>query len=1007
MRLENPCDGGQAENQPMETEDPPSRGMPSPSASCWYNVSHGFPSPPIYHTGTYGRRFPPEAENLEPCSSAVGSPAHMNGGARFYRCDFQVHTPRDINWHGADAVSAPDRDAYAKRFVAACRSKGLEAVAITDHHDLAFYPHIRSAAQSELDASGNPIPPDQKLHVFPGMELTLPIPCQAIILFDPEIPDELLAAVPPLLAIDPAPPTDSRTRPVLALTNIKSLQELYDRLNERPDLKGRFIVLPHVKDGGHGTLLRKGFAPAYQSMPCVGGYIDGSVDTLGDGSRKILNGEDANYGRKPLGVFQTSDSRRDEFTTLGSPASWVKWAVPTAEAIRQACLARHSRISQAEPRLPSARISSVTVSASVFLGPTHLDLNPQFNALIGGRGTGKSSLLEYIRWGLCDQPVEIGEDTEADIPNYARKRELLIKGTLVAKSAVVTIVADLNGVLHTVERNSSTGTIRLRIGSGAWTSVSEQDVRDKVPIQAYSQKQLSTVAVIPLEIQRLVNAEIQADTQAIGDELRLLADKIRQASAQEQRKTNLEAEVQHDRKQADSLKAQADALRAGLKGLSDEDHKTLGEASAIAGLESAIAVLNLGVATATDSLATAIEQIRLLEQQSVTDSDAPHPDLNAAAAEYKTALADVLTALDTQRSRLHGPPAISAPYSVTLARLNKVISDFKVRYEAAKRRSTSQESALQELNRLEKNLQILTKAITEKTAVIGTLGDPQALLTGMWGNWVQLHKKRSALVHEQCQKLHVLSGGDFRARVAPSGDPDPIKAAVESAFSKRNIKKPEEKVTALTRAVVSTPDPLARWIGLINEIEALTRLKDSRSLCDSPILETAGLTRENRESLRDGVTREAILDLRLTVLLDLPVFEFKTGPEKYISFDQASSGQQATALLKILLTQEGPPLLIDQPEEDLDNEIINDIAGEIWHTKPKRQLIFVSHNANIVVNGDAELVAWFDYVAPGDTSHGHIRAVGAIDVPDIRECITRVMEGGTDAFELRRLKYGF
>jgi hypothetical protein len=99
-------------------------------------------------------------------------------------------------------------------------------------------------------------------------------------------------------------------------------------------------------------------------------------------------------------------------------------------------------------------------------------------------------------------------------------------------------------------------------------------------------------------------------------------------------------------------------------------------------------------------------------------------------------------------------------------------------------------------------------------------------------------------------------------------------------------------------------------------------------------------------------------------------------------------------------------LLIDQPEEDLDNEQIRAIADRIAETKHNRQLVFVSHNANIVVNGDAELVVRFDYT-PSDKTKGIIDRTGSIDFPPIKNIITVVMEGGREAFELRRQKYGF
>jgi hypothetical protein len=80
---------------------------------------------------------------------------------------------------------------------------------------------------------------------------------------------------------------------------------------------------------------------------------------------------------------------------------------------------------------------------------------------------------------------------------------------------------------------------------------------------------------------------------------------------------------------------------------------------------------------------------------------------------------------------------------------------------------------------------------------------------------------------------------------------------------------------------------------------------------------------------------------------------------------------------------------------------------QVWKAKQNRQLIFASHNANLVVNGDAELVAWCEHRTAGDQSRGTIAGEGAIDVPNVREAIKAIMEGGEAAFNLRREKYGF
>lgn len=84
-----------------------------------------------------------------------------------------------------------------------------------------------------------------------------------------------------------------------------------------------------------------------------------------------------------------------------------------------------------------------------------------------------------------------------------------------------------------------------------------------------------------------------------------------------------------------------------------------------------------------------------------------------------------------------------------------------------------------------------------------------------------------------------------------------------------------------------------------------------------------------------------------------------------------------------------------------------EIVNQLWEAKQLRQIIFASHNANLVVNGDAELVAWFGYRASDDQSRGTVQGVGAIDVEDTRAAIKQIMEGGEAAFRLRREKYGF
>ena len=162
-------------------------------------------------------------------------------------------------------------------------------------------------------------------------------------------------------------------------------------------------------------------------MPCVGGYVDKAIST-DTGYRNKLDGGDVHYGNKSIAVISTSDNRYEDGREFGKHSTWIKWAEPTAEAIRQACLAKESRVSHSEPELPQIYIKSIDVTNSRFLAAFNINLNRQYNALIGGRGTGKSTILEYLRWGLCDQTIQSSDREEMTIID--KRRTALIQKTL-------------------------------------------------------------------------------------------------------------------------------------------------------------------------------------------------------------------------------------------------------------------------------------------------------------------------------------------------------------------------------------------------------------------------------------------------------------------------------------------------------------------------------------------------------------------------------------------------
>ncbi|PJB96811.1 MAG: ABC transporter, partial [Nitrospirae bacterium CG_4_9_14_0_8_um_filter_70_14] len=116
------------------------------------------------------------------------------------------------------------------------------------------------------------------------------------------------------------------------------------------------------------------------------------------------------------------------------------------------------------------------------------------------------------------------------------------------------------------------------------------------------------------------------------------------------------------------------------------------------------------------------------------------------------------------------------------------------------------------------------------------------------------------------------------------------------------------------------------------------------------------------------------------------------------SIQEGSPGQKTAALLAFLLSYGEEPLILDQPEDDLDNHLIyNLIVTQIRDVKQRRQLLVVTHNANIVVNGDAELVVAL-VARNGETQQ---ECAGSLQERKVRETICTVMEGGREAFDQR------
>jgi len=902
-------------------------------------------------------------------------------------------------------VSDEERNEYAKEFISKCRELGINAVAITDHHDVAFVDYVRVAAANERDSEGNALLPESRLVVFPGVELTLGIPCQALLIFDSDLPRDALNMALTRLGINPAPDSEAECAVHARLDDIPDFKKLHELLDTL--VKGHYIVIPNVSDGSEHTLLRRGLSSHYKTMPCVGGYVDGSLADLGRGNTNIIEGRTAEYGHKSVGVFQTSDNRYRDFRDLGRAVTYVKWANPTAEALRQACLARKSRISQEKPLIPLAAITSMSVSNSSFMGPINVDFNRQYNAIIGGRGTGKSTILEYMRWALCDEIVSLVD--EEGLPSYQKKRENLIKNTLTSLGSNVQVDFVVNDVPHSVRRDSSTNQLLFRIGREKYTPCKEADIRSVLPIQAYSQKQLSSVGTRLEELQRFIRMPVVKQLDQIDWEQDALASEIRTTYSQLLQRRLMEKAVADDERLLQSISQQTLALRTQLTGITAEEQAVIAlydlyirEEEIVEGHERDI----LNVASKIKASISSIDRISdEADYESLPNQDilvTLRTETNDMLSQVKDRLQELSTMIVTFLSA-------GGKYTEATQSLQDNHDVFFAKYEDAKKKSSVHESILQQLGELEEQQRQARERIQEGKAGLTGIGDPEMAFSELRRRWFEIIERRAALLEEQCNNLTTLSDKQIKASLKKGVIVRPALDKLKVSITGSRITS--SKIDSLGRLISSSEDPLQQYQMILNELAQLaTYNPDAPSagpLPATPILSRSDVNRNDIEKLARKLTPEAWLELYLTRLDDEPIFEYEVREDDYISFQDASAGQQATSLLWTLLNQDGPPLVIDQPEDDLDNQVMPRIAEKIWDSKKHRQLLFTSHNANIVVNGDAELVICCDYRVSGQQSSGQVKLQGAIDVNEVRDEIARVMEGGEEAFKLRKEKYGF
>ena len=176
------------------------------------------------------------------------------------------------------------------------------------------------------------------------------------------------------------------------------------------------------------------------------------------------------------------------------------------------------------------------------------------------------------------------------------------------------------------------------------------------------------------------------------------------------------------------------------------------------------------------------------------------------------------------------------------------------------------------------------------------------------------------------------------------------------------------------------------------------------------------LPREIREGLwtfpktsadSDDLIIDAVLALDEVVFDDRPEILLNDRPQEKGStlrpIDELSPGQRCSAILPILLLNGRSPLIIDQPEDNLDNRLIRQVIVNILASiKLRRQVIIATHNPNLPVLGDVEQAVVLRAV---EEKQSRLESTGDLDSPDTVAHLTEIMEGGREAFQYRQSIY--
>lgn len=887
--------------------------------------------------------------------SPIEQALELPNGARFYRCALQVN-PFGYLLTQKKTTPFPDEDAYNAAIVEACKANGIEVIGITDHYRVNSMVGLRQAAE------------EVGIHVFPGFEAVTKDGVHVLCLFNTDTDIAYLERMLGACGIH----SDHAASPVGQYDTTEFL--------ECAEKWGAICIAAHVASSG-GLLDRLSGQPrinAWKSKHLLACSLPGPVSDAPDSLRPILENKNAEHRReRPIAVINAQDVCGPEELAQSSASSWIKMSEVSVAGLRQAFLDHESRIRLVTAPAPEDHTEFVAMAwQGGFLDGTAIHFNENLNVLIGGRGAGKSTIVESLRHVLALTPL--AEDAEKTYEGIVR--HVLRSGT---KISLLVRSHHPSKCDYLIERSIPNPPV-VRDGMGTLLAVSPSDVIPQVEI--YGQHEISELTKNSEKLTRLLDRFVEHD-----QDLASRKDNLQRELARSRRRI---LDARHEIAQVQERLGTLPALEETLKRFQE------------AGLENRLK---------EQSLLVREERVLKTSQERLTP--------------FRDTLDQLRRSLPIDRAFLTLKALDELPGKGILVESDRVLEQFN---------------------------QDMDAVVTHFSEVLTRADQALAGVAAQWGERKSTVESSYEKILRELQKSKV-DGAEFIRLRQQIEELRPLRdrlVALQRSLTdyhehRRNVlvewndvrseeyRQLERAAKRVTRELAGRVEVQVKFSGNRESLFQLLREKVGGRLKsaietlaareDLSLVELADACRAGRETLTEnfgisGAAADQLAQANLEVLmeleeLDLPpttTIRLNVAPEDqpaaWQTLDELSKGQKATAVLLLLLLESDAPLVVDQPEDDLDNRFITEgVVPKMREEKRRRQFVFATHNANIPVLGDAELILGLR--ASGEAGQGKAEIprehMGSIDSEAVRDLVGEVLEGGRAAFEMRRLKYGY